>query len=148
MKILDMSCGNRAIWFDKHHPFVSYIDIRESVKPDRVMDSTDMREFGDGIFDLIVFDPPHMNCGRNSGLSRSYGHHTTAQILNIIEGSGKEAHRVSKFNALMALKWNDHDIKLKKVFELLPQWEPLFGHLTKNGPTAKSQTYWCMMRRL
>lgn len=47
--------------------------------------------------------------------------------------------RVTKQNALMALKWNNHDIKLQRVFDLMPQWEPLFGHLTKDGPG--SQTY-------
>ncbi len=148
MKILDMSAGNRAVWFNKKHPLATYIDIRESVAPDFVMDSTDMCRFESGIFDLIVFDPPHVNAGRNSGLSRSYGHHTTDQIRKIIKGSGKAAHRVSKENALMAFKWGTHDIKLDKILELMPQWEPLFGHLTRNGPTARSQTYWVMLRRL
>jgi hypothetical protein len=45
----------------------------------------------------------------------------------------------------MALKWNDHDIKLERVFSLMPQWEPLFGHLTKDGPGSK--TYWAMLLR-
>lgn len=56
-----------------------------------------------------------------------------------------EAHRVGKRDALMALKWNNHDIKLERVLALMPQWEPLFGHLTKDGPG--SQTYWVMLRR-
>lgn len=148
MKILDMSAGNRAVWYNKKHPLAVYLDKRESVKPDIVCDTTNISKSVGKDFDLIVFDPPHMNCGRNSGLSRSYGHHTTKEILATIEGSGKEAHRISKPNALMALKWNDHDIKLKRLFDLLPQWEPLFGHLTRNGPTSKSQTYWIMLRRL
>lgn len=46
----------------------------------------------------------------------------------------------------MALKWNNHDIKLQRVFELMPQWEPLFGHLTKDGPG--SQTYWVMLKNI
>ena len=45
--------------------------------------------------------------------------------------------------ALMALKWNDHDIKMERVFNLMPMWEPLFGHLTKDGPGSK--TYWAML---
>lgn len=146
MRILDLSAGNRAVWFDKNHPLAIYLDKRESVKPTIVCDTTAIpKEVGDG-FNLIVFDPPHKNCGPNSNMSKSYGHHTTAEILRTIEGSGKEAHRVSAENALMALKWNTGDIKLERVFKLLPQWEPLFGHLTKDGP--RSQTYWVMLRRL
>lgn len=97
-------------------------------------------------YNLICWDPPHMNCGPNSNMSKTYGYHTTAEILDTIERTGSEAHRVSASNALMALKWNNHDIKLERVFKLLPKWEPLFGHLTKDGP--RSQTYWVMLRRL
>lgn len=147
MRILDMSAGNRAIWFNKHNPLCKFIDIRPEVNPELVMDSTNM-DFHNDTFDLIVFDPPHVNAGRKSDLSHYYGHHTTEQIRTIIKGSGKEAHRVSKSNALMAFKWGNHDMKLNKVLDLMPNWEPLFGHLTRNGPTARSQTYWCMLRRL
>lgn len=143
-----MSAGNRAVWYNKKHPLAIYLDKRKSVNPDIVCDTTKIPKKVGKDFDLIVFDPPHMNCGRKSDLSHYYGHHTTKEILRTIEGSGKEAHRISKPNALMALKWNDHDIKLKRLFDLLPQWEPLFGHLTRNGPTSKSQTYWIMLRRL
>lgn len=146
MKILDMSAGNRAVWFDKNHPMATYLDQRESVNPDYVCDTKNIPDCVGKDFDLIVFDPPHMNCGPNSKMSKTYGYHKTKDILETISGSGKEAYRVSKKNALMALKWNTHDIKLEKVFKLLPDWEPLFGHLTKDGP--RSQTYWVMLRRL
>lgn len=81
-------------------------------------------------------------------MSKVYGYHTTAEILKSIEGTGREAYRVTRAGSLMALKWNDHDIKLKRVFELLPDWEPLFGHLTKDGPKPQSKTYWAMLRRI
>jgi hypothetical protein len=149
MRILDISAGNRAVWYNKNHPLAVFIDIRPEVKPDFVMDSTDLKDFFDGMFDLIVFDPPHVNFGKFGkfgNFSKSYGHFTTEQIRNIIKGSGKEAHRVAKKNALMAFKWNNHDQKLDKVLAMMPNWEPLFGHLTKDGP--RSQTYWVMLRRL
>ena len=146
MKILDLSAGKRAVWFNKKHPMATYLDRRAEVEPDIVCDTRALPpEVGDG-FDLVIFDPPHMNCGPKSNMSKVYGYHTTAQILETIAGSGAEAHRVTKENALMALKWNTHDIRLQRVFDLLPNWEPLFGHLTKNGPG--SQTYWVMLRRL
>ena len=28
-KILDVTCGSRTIWFDKHHPAAVYCDIRD-----------------------------------------------------------------------------------------------------------------------
>lgn len=146
MKILDLSAGNRAIWFDKNHPMAMFIDKRSEVNPMLVADSTKLPDEIGYNYDLVVFDPPHMNCGKNSNMSKVYGYHTTKQILETIEGTAKEAHRVTRSSALMALKWNDHDIKLKRVFDLMPQWEPLFGHLTKDGPGSK--TYWVMLRRL
>ncbi len=147
MKILDLSAGRRAIWYDKDNPLAIFIDKRAEVNPTFVADSTALPAIiGDG-FDLVVFDPPHMNCGKKSNMSKVYGYHTTAEILETIKGTAIEAHRVTRTNALMALKWNDHDISLKRVFDLMPQWEPLFGHLTKDGPGSSSKTYWAMLRR-
>lgn len=147
MKILDLSAGNRAIWFDKNHPLAVFVDRRAECKPTIVADSTCLPEQVDTDYDLVVFDPPHMNCGPNSNMSKVYGYHTTKEILRTVEGTAKEAWRVTKPRALMALKWNDHDIKLSRVFALMPQWEPLFGHLTKDGPNSRSQTYWAMLLR-
>lgn len=147
MKILDLSAGNRAIWFNKNHPLALYLDKRSSVKPDIVCDTCEIPESVGKNFDLVCWDPPHMNCGPNSNMSRVYGYHKTKDILRTIELTGSGVHKITKENALMAFKWNNHDISLKRVFSLLEKnWEPLFGHLTKDGP--RSQTYWVMFRRL
>jgi len=145
LKILDLSAGRRAVWFQKEHPLATYLDIRPEVNPTIVCDTRAIPEIVGTDFDLIVWDPPHMNCGPNSNMSRTYGYHTTATILDLLEKTSAEAARVARPDALMALKWNTHDIPLKKVFLLLRHWEPLFGHLTKDGPN--SQTYWVMLRR-
>lgn len=129
MKILDLSAGRRAIWFDKKHPLALYLDKRAEVNPDIVCDTRRIpKKVGKG-FDLVVWDPPHVNCGARSNMSKAYGHHTTAEILDIVEKTSSEAHRVSKPNALLALKWNTHDISLKRIFNLMPNWEPLFWPL-------------------
>lgn len=141
-----MSAGNRAIWFDKNNPLAIFLDKRESVKPTIVCDTRNIPDSVGNDFDLVVFDPPHLNTGANSNMAKCYGHHTTAEILDTVEKSSAEAHRVTRSNALMAFKWNTHDIKLERVLKLMPQWEALFGHLTKDGP--RSQTYWVMLRRL
>jgi hypothetical protein len=144
MKILDPSAGRRAIWMNKNHPLAIYLDKRSEVNPTVVCDTREGIP-GSG-YNLIVWDPPHMNCGPNSNMSKVYGYHTTTEILDTIAKTGAHAHTASAPDALMALKWNDHDIRLERVLELLPEWEALFGHLTKDGPG--SQTYWVMLRRL
>jgi len=146
VKILDLTAGNRAIWHNKNHPLATYLDKRESVNPTFVCNTNSIPDAVGSGFNLIVWDPPHLNCGPNSFMSKTYGYHTTAEILETIEKTGMEAHRISDENALMAFKWNDHDIKLDRVYKLLPKWEPLFGHLVKQG--ARSKTYWIMFRKL
>lgn len=152
-KILDLSAGNRAVWFNKNHPLAIYLDKRESVKPTIVCDTRALPSAVGCGYDLVVFDPPHTNCGPNSDMSKSYGHYTTAEILEIVAGSGKEAHRVSKDGALMAFKWSDHSIALSRALDKMPNWEPLFGHSVKSTGGTKhrkggNQTYWVMLRRL
>jgi hypothetical protein len=39
-------------------------------------------------------------------MSKCYGYHTTAEILETIEQTAKEVHRVTGSKALMAFKWN------------------------------------------
>lgn len=147
VKILDLTAGNRAVWFNKKNPLCTFIDIRPEVEPDFVMDAKNLHAFKSGIFDLIVFDPPHVNFGKNGKMAKNYGHFTTEQIRDLIKGASKEAHRVAKKNGLMAFKWNSHDQKLPTVLKMMSEyWEPLFGHLTKDGP--RSQTYWCILKRI
>ena len=122
MRILDLSAGHRAIWFNKRHPYAVYLDIRPEVSPDVVADSRALPPTIGTDFDLIVFDPPHVNFGATAELSKQYGHHTTDEIRDIISRTAQEAHRVSKPNALLALKWNDHDQRLARILALMAQW--------------------------
>ena len=146
MKILDLTAGNRAVWYNKNHPLCTYLDRRSEVNPTVVCDTREIPESVGSGFGLVVWDPPHVNCGANSFMSQRYGHHTTADILDTIEKTGISVYKITKPHALMAFKWNNHDIKLKRIYDLIPQWEPLFGHLTKDGP--RSQTYWIMFKRM
>lgn len=82
--ILDMCCGSRMFYFDKHDPNVLFTDIREyhdtlcdgrklDVQPDMIADCTDL-PFGDETFNMVVFDPPHLQkAGLNSWLYKKYG---------------------------------------------------------------------------
>jgi hypothetical protein len=133
---------------NKKHPDCLYLDIRPTVNPDLVCDTRALpKEVGSG-YDLIVFDPPHVHMGKTSNMARVYGYHTTEEIRDTVMRSAKEAHRVSRGEALMAFKWNDHDMGLQYILSLMSDfWEPLFGHWTRNGPEARSQTYWVMLKR-
>lgn len=73
-KILDVTCGSRTIWFDKHHAAAIYCDRRREsyeniwkstnakserscvIDPDVLCDFTDL-PFEDNSFSLVVFDP-------------------------------------------------------------------------------------------
>jgi hypothetical protein len=145
LRILDLSAGNRAVWFNKNHPLTVYLDKRPEVNPTIVCDTRQIPESVGNDYGLVVWDPPHKNCGPNSNMSKVYGHHTTEEILDTIKKTAEEAWRVTRSGALMALKWNSSDIRLQRVLDLMPQWEPLFGHLTKDGP--RSQTYWVQLSR-
>ena len=147
LRIIDLSAGNRAVWFDKSHRDAIYVDIRAEVLPDVVADARKLpAEIGTG-YDLVVFDPPHKN---NSGgnMVKNYGHWTAAEITEILTGTAREAHRIAKPDGLMALKWNDHTRKLSTTLMLISEWwEPLFGHGVTEQQRGRSSTYWVMLRR-
>lgn len=104
--------------------------------------------FPDQTFDLLSFDPPHMCVGPASHMAEAYGHWTTAEILDLVERTAPEAHRVAKPEALLTLKWNDHDIKLPRILALLSQyWEPLYGQTTALREKHKSATTWTIFKR-
>jgi hypothetical protein len=147
MRILDLSAGKRMIWFDKNPNDVVFVDIRYSVSPSVVADTRRL-PFSDCSFDLVVFDPPHVNFGVNSNFSRDYGHHTTQEIQDIVTHTAHEAYRVSTYDALMAFKWNDHDQKFGSILSLMWQWWiPLFGHRVSSRTKHSSTTGWVLLRR-
>lgn len=147
MKILDATAGNRAMWFDKQNPIATFIDIRPEVKPDMVMDCTNTT-FEDKTFDLIVFDPPHVNCGSNSHMAKTYGHFTTAEIRELIRDAFIEFKRILKDDGFVIFKWNDHDQRLSKVLSLIWDFEPLFAQKTAYKTKHASSTYWlCLIKK-
>ena len=148
MRILDATCSNRGIWFIKDFPGCTYIDIRPEVKPDRVEDCRHTT-FPDEEFDLIVFDPPHMNIGESSGKVLKYGVFKTAEIINLIPAAFAEFDRILKDNGLILFKWNTHHIKLPRVLALIPKsFIPLFGQRVSLRTKFSSQTYWiCIIKQ-
>ncbi len=143
--ILDACCGSRMFWFDKNHPAAIYQDIREEehtlcddrkliVKPDVVADFRDM-PYVDNSFKLVVFDPPHLKqLGRETWMAKKYGVLLPTWELDIKAGFD-ECMRVLEPSGVLIFKWNEIQIKLTQVLELIP-YKPLFGHTTgKHGRT-------------
>ena len=148
MKIIDLSAGNRAIWWNKQHPDATFVDCRGEVNPDFVADSRHLPDSVGTGYTLVVFDPPHVNFSASAVMSATYGYHTTAEIRSIVKETAQEAHRITAPEALMAFKWNDHDQKLAHVLELMaPWWEPLFGHKVAFRTAHPSATTWMLLRR-
>lgn len=148
MRIVDLTAGTRSIWFNKREPGVIFLDIRPEVEPTFVLDAK-KTNLADNHFDMVVFDPPHANFGKNGKMSKNYGHHTAAEIKSLLSGAAKESHRISKRGAFMAFKWNDHDLKLQSALKLMSKyWKPLFGQTTSIRTMRASTTYWVMLKRL
>jgi len=166
--ILDVCCGPRMFWFNKHHPNTIYMDNRveekgfidnrksREIKPDIVADFRKI-PFQDKSFKLVVFDPPHLkNMSKRFlegtkeerihqfRLGDTYGYLNKETWERDLRKGFEECWRVLEDYGILIFKWGDHDIKIKKILEVLGK-EPLFGHRTRRGKT--SSTHWfCFMK--
>lgn len=131
--ILDMCCGSRMFYFDKHDPNVLFTDIREyhdtlcdgrklDVQPDMIADCTAL-PFEDETFNMVVFDPPHLQ---------------KVDWQAFINDSIHEGMRVLKTGGTLIFKWNEQQIKVGEVLKAIKDYKPIFGHRT----TIKNQTIW------
>ncbi len=146
-RILDATCGSRMMWFDKSHPDVVYADKRTesmvlcdgrtlSVSPDVECDFTAL-PFPDFSFKLVVFDPPHLvKLGKGSYMAAKYGVLLPTWETDIRAGFD-ECMRVLESGGVLVFKWNENQIKINKVIDVIGR-APLFGH-----PSGKhGQTIW------
>jgi ubiquinone/menaquinone biosynthesis C-methylase UbiE len=151
-KILDACCGSRMFWFDKQNPNVLFADIRTEshilcdgrtldITPDVEIDFRNM-PFPDNTFKMVVFDPPHMNkLGKDTWMAQKYGVLLPTWELDIKAGFD-ECMRVLQPEGVLIFKWNEVQVTLNKVREVI-KTEPLFGHVTgKHGKTI----WMCFMK--
>ena len=158
-KILDVTCGSRSIWFNKHHPAAVYMDNRQefdtriwksgdgqsertlTVNPDIVADFTDI-PFAAESFSLVVFDPPHLKqAGETAWIVKKYGklNYDWPQMLKY---GFEECMRVLRPNGVLIFKWSEIQIPAEKVWKAIGQ-KPLFGHHSGK----RSKTFWaCFMK--
>jgi 23S rRNA G2069 N7-methylase RlmK/C1962 C5-methylase RlmI len=145
-KVLDVCCGPKGMWFDKHDPRALYLDRRNeihkntyasgyketTIEPDIIGDFTDIKQ-PDNSFSLVVFDPPHIKRGdKNKGeIVLRYGK-LNGEWREMLKQGFKECFRVLKPNGVLIFKWCEIEIPLKEILELTDE-KPLFGHKTKKN---------------
>jgi ubiquinone/menaquinone biosynthesis C-methylase UbiE len=112
------------------------------VKPDLVADFTEM-PFKDGQFAMVVFDPPHLKTlGQNSWMAKKYGRLPNDWEYMISKGFD-ECMRVLKQEGTLIFKWNENEIPVSKILEVI-NYNPLFGH--KSG--KRSNTHWIAFMKM
>lgn len=139
-RILDACCGSRMFWYDRENKHTIYQDNRElnttlcdgrklEIKPDTFGDFRKM-DYADNTFDLVVFDPPHLNkAGKNSWLAQKYGV-LADNWQEDIKAGFEECFRVLRPFGTLVFKWNEVQIPFSEVVKLAPE-EPLFGDKRK-----------------
>lgn len=151
--ILDACCGSRMFWFDKENPNVDFCDIREchtklcdgrslDIIPSVFADFTNL-PFEDNTYYLVVFDPPHLiNIGDTSWMAYKYGKLDKDTWKTVLRDGFNECMRVLKPNGTLIFKWNETDIPVSTIIQVIGK-TPLFGH--KSGKLNK--THWlCFMK--
>ena len=139
--ILDCCCGCRMFWFEKNHPNVVYMDIRECdettrdkrrirVAPDVKGDFRNM-PFPDNSFRMVVFDPPHlkgkpMTAARRTEQMKKHGCLNRNTWKDDIRAGFQECFRVLIPCGVLVFKWNEYQIPIRQVIPLAPE-RPLFG---------------------
>lgn len=140
-------------WFDKQNPNVDFCDCREyedtlcdgrklEVRPDIIADFTSL-PFSDSTYYLVVFDPPHLiNIGETSWMAKKYGKLPKDKWKEILHDGFSECMRVCKENGIIIFKWNETDVPVSEIIDIIG-YKPLFGH--KSGKLNK--THWlCFMK--
>nr|WP_288929897.1 SAM-dependent methyltransferase [uncultured Streptococcus sp.] len=145
--ILDMTCGSKSTWFNKHPEDTVFLDKRVEqltlcddreieVKPDVQADFCHL-PFADNTFHLVLFDPPHLErLGETSWMYAKYGA-LLPDWRDVLAQGFSEAFRVLKPSCALIFKWNETQIPVKQIVELSP-YPPMFGH--RSGKASK--THW------
>jgi SAM-dependent methyltransferase len=153
LPVLDMCCGTRMFWFRRDDPRVLCVDNRRedhevadssmsggvrrfSIDPDVLADFTRL-PFGDGSFDLVVFDPPHFRSNGSTGwLGKKYG--TLPDDWASLPRRGfSEGFRVLRPRGVLVLKWCSAEVPVASVLACAGA-SPLFG----NRQSRNAGTHW------
>lgn len=144
------------MWFQREHPNALFVDVRTAekghitlkskheVRPDVIADFRDL-PFPDKSFKLVVWDPPHRtDFTKTSIMAKQYGILNRETWPYDLSKGFEECWRVLQDNGVLIFKWNEKQIKLKKILDLFPV-RPLFGNREISGTHQK--TIWvCFMK--
>lgn len=148
--VLDVCCGPKGMWFNKHDPRAMFADRRReywkmvhpsgtrtaNIDPDIIADFTDL-PFPDESFALVVMDPPHIPQETTTGMVvRQYGN-LAGDWRGMLKKGFAECFRVLRPDGVLIFKWNEVRIPIKEILPLA-EVPPLFGH--KSGKFM--QTHW------
>ena len=149
---MDACCGSKMFWFDKNNDKVIFGDNRKEshllcdgraleINPDIEMDFRKI-PFNDCSFKHVVFDPPHLkNLGKTSWMAKKYGILNKTWKEDIKQGFD-ECMRVLDVNGTLVFKWNESQIKVSEILEII-KVKPLYGHISGR----QSKTIWmCFMK--
>lgn len=157
MKILDATCGFKGIWYQKNHPFVTFLDKRKekirhktenmkfksvrtyNINPDIVADWTKTLPFDDNYFDMVIFDPPHIvsNRRKKGNMESEYGVLYNDNWKDVLSKGIEELFRVLKQDGVFVFKWCEttNQTKIENILKLF-SYKPLFG--TRTGQANKN----------
>lgn len=146
MLVLDACCGSRMFWFNKQDQRAVFVDKRCEtwpidigtpgtigrnpiiVRPD-IMASFTMLPFASNTFDLVAFDPPHIERHEPKGIfTKKYGI-LTGNWRDELRAGFAECFRVLKNNRTLVFKWSESDYPVSEILKLTPS-SPLFGSKT------------------
>lgn len=143
--VLDVRCGSKMFYFDKTPEDVIFMDIRQEtyilcdgrevcIKPDIIGDFMQI-PFKDNYFEMVIFDPPHLvKAGQNSWLAKKYEVLNKETWKDDIRQGFKECMRVLKSKGTLIFKWNEDQIKLSQILNII-DYKPLCGN-------RRSKTHW------
>ena len=165
MKILDATCGPKGIWYQKNHPFVTFMDKRNGVFNSKISENTKFSSsrryrinpdvisewkkapFPNNYFDMIIFDPPHLIVDRNKkppALAIEYGCLYKDNYRQVLKEGINKLFDILKPEGVFILKWCENSIKVEDVLKLCP-YKPLFGSNTKSK--GHTQNFWiCFLK--
>ncbi len=148
--ILDACCGGRMWWFDKNDDRILSMDIRRvpperlsnravfEVSPDVFADFRAM-PFPDGSFEMVLFDPPHLRCGRSSFLFKKYGTVEKDWAETLRKGFA-ECFRVLKPRGTLIFKWSSGFKDLPTVLALTDE-RPVIIHQSKSNKGTATTSF-------
>lgn len=147
--VIDVCCGPKGMWFNKHNPLALYMDIRRETHVDTypcgtktnvidpcVVGNFSKMDFPDETFRLVVFDPPHINQEGTSQITKKYGS-LQGDWREMLRSGFEECFRILKPEGVLIFKWNECRFPVADILKLTDR-KPLFGH--RSG--KKMGTHW------